>query len=334
MLKKLSIAKKIILIVVAIIIILTVIYLILSSLSYNPNRQITYGVTFSKKFANYLGLNWQEAYLAALDELKAKYIRIPTYWEDIEPEPNIYNFKDIDWQIDEAEKRDIRVILVVGRRQPRWPECHDPAWVASLTQEQERTAILDNIKTVINRYKDKKAIEIWQVENEPFLDFFGQCPHMTRQELQEEINLVKSLDKRKVLITDSGELSTWYPAIKMGDLFGSTLYRVTYNKYIGYWRYFFIPASYYRVKAYIWGKPQDATYVAELQAEPWFPGDPLSAPLSEQFRTMNVGQLKKNADYVNKTNFSRAYFWGVEWWYWLKVKQNNDSVWEEAKQYF
>ncbi len=332
--KKFSTLKKVLLIVGLLIIALIIIYLFLASLSYNPNRQIDYGITFSKKFAIYLGLNWQEAYTAALDDLKVKYVRIPTYWQDIEPEPGVFNFKDIDWQVDEAEKRDVRVILVVGRRQPRWPECHDPAWVSGLSQEKERLAILDNIKTVVNRYKNRKAIEIWQIENEPFLDFFGQCPHMTRQQLQQEIDLVKSLDNRKILITDSGELSTWYPAIKMGDLFGSTLYRITYNKYIGYWRYFFIPPSYYRVKAYLWGKPLDVTYVAELQAEPWFPGDPLSATLSEQFKTMNASQLVKNADYANSTNFSRAYFWGVEWWYWLKQIKGDDSLWQAAKKYF
>jgi len=25
------------------------------------------------------------------------------------------------------------------------------------------------------------------------------------------------------------------------------------------------------------------------------------------------------------------YLWGSEWWYWLKEKQNDPKIWEEAK---
>jgi hypothetical protein len=74
--------------------------------------------------------------------------------------------------------------------------------------------------------------------------------------------------------------------------------------------------------------------VAELQAEPWFPEGPTQTDLEKQLKGMNAAKLKANAEYANKTNFYRAYFWGVEWWYWLKVIQNNNSVWEAAKQYF
>ena len=93
--------NKIIKIVLAVIIILIIIFLItfyvLAKKSYDPNRQIIYGVTFSPKFAEYMGINWQEAYLAMLDDLKVRYIRIPTYWEKIEPVKGQYDFSEIDW---------------------------------------------------------------------------------------------------------------------------------------------------------------------------------------------------------------------------------------------
>lgn len=320
--------------IAALILVMVTLYVWLANYTYQPNRQITYGVTFSKEFAQYLGLDWKAAYISILDDLKVKYIRLPIYWDQIEPEKDLYNFENIDWQVNEAAKRDARLILIVGRRQPRWPECHDPVWTSGMAVADVRAKILKNISMAVDRYKANSAVEIWQVENEPFLDFFGKCPKMSRAELQEEINLVKSLDKRKILLTDSGELSTWYPLIKMGDMFGTTMYRTTYNKYFGYWNYFFLPASYYRVKAFLWGKPKDATIVAELQAEPWFPAAPASTPLDEQLKGMNADKLKSNAEYANATNFYRAYFWGVEWWYWLKTKQNNSTVWDAAKQYF
>jgi hypothetical protein len=332
--RKISKAKKALFIIILGIIVLAGLYIWVADYTYQANRQITYGVTFSKEYAQYLGLDWKTAYIATLDDLKARYIRLPVYWDQLEAEKDLYNFENIDWQVSEASKRDARLILVLGRRQPRWPECHDPAWVEGAPTAEVKSKILKNIKLVVDRYKANTAVEIWQVENEPFLDFFGECPKLSKADLQEEINLVKKLDDRKVLLTDSGELSTWYPLIKMGDMFGTTMYRTTYNKYFGYWNYFFLPASYYRVKAYLWGKPMDATIVAELQAEPWFPEAPGITPLEDQLEIMNADKLKANAEYANQTNFYRAYFWGVEWWYWLKVKNNNSSLWDTAKQYF
>ncbi|MBN1326006.1 cellulase family glycosylhydrolase [Candidatus Falkowbacteria bacterium] len=316
------------------IVLIAIFFYILAIYTYNPNKQIVYGVTFSKKFAKQMNLNWQETYNAILDDLKVKYIRIPTYWDEIQPERDIYNYNDIDWMIDEAAKRDVRIILVLGRRQPRWPECHDPAWAKGMSQEELRPIILDNIKRTVEKYKNNQAIEIWQVENEPFLDFFGECHKMTKDEVKEEVDLVRSLDNRRIMLTDSGELSTWFPLIKMADLFGTTLYRITWNDYIGYWRYYILYPSFYRIKAFIWSKPQEAMYVAELQAEPWFPHDPPNTPVEEQFKSMNAKILVENAEFANKTNFYRAYFWGVEWWYWLKIIKNDNSVWEAARKYF
>jgi len=326
--------KKILAGIIIGILIFVALYVLLAFFSYNSERPTQVGITFSKKFADYMGLDWQEAYLAMLDELQVKYLRIPTYWDNIEPVKDQYNFADIDWQIEQAGLRNAKVILVIGRRQPRWPECHDPGWVKELTLEEQRAKVLQNIQLIIERYKNNQTVEIWQVENEPFLDFFGECPKITKKELKEEIVFVRSLDDRPVLITDSGELSIWYPAIKYGDLFGSTLYRITYNKYIGFWKYFFVPPSYYRVKAFIWGRPLETTFIAELQAEPWFPIGPLEIPVEQHYKTMNHELLLKNAKYVQETNLARAYFWGVEWWYWMKVKHGDDSLWQAAQQIF
>jgi len=326
--------KKTIAIIASIIVLLIIFYFSLAAKTYDPERETKFGVTFSKIFAEYWGLDWRETYIAILDELKVKYIRIPTYWADIEPEQDQYDYDDIDWQVNEANKRGVKVILVVGRRQPRWPECHDPEWLSSLSSAEAKERVLENIETTVNRYKNNSAVEIWQVENEAFLDFFGECPKIKKKELQAEIDLVKSLDQRPILMTDSGELSTWYPLGLMGDYFGTTLYRTTYNKYIGFWEYWFVPPSFYRVKAAALGRQPDQMFIAELQAEPWFKGDPLSATLSEHFKIMDAEKLKANADYARQANVARVYFWGVEWWYWAKAKHGDSSMWEAAKEYF
>ena len=189
--KKISFLKKFMLIILAVIIVFVTVYWFLAAYTYQPSREITYGVTFSSTFATYMGLDWKETYKAILDDLKVKYIRIPVYWNQLEPEKDLYNWEPVDWMVRESELKDVRLILVLGRRQPRWPECHDPFWVKDLSKEEVRAKILKNIELIVNRYKDSKSVEIWQVENEPFLDFFGICPKISKNELREEIDLVK-----------------------------------------------------------------------------------------------------------------------------------------------
>jgi len=90
--------------------ILIILVAYLAKVSYNPYKKIIYGVTFSKSFAKYLDLDWRQTYIAVLDDLQVKYIRIPILWNEIEPEKNLYNFEDIDWQVAEAEKRNAHLI--------------------------------------------------------------------------------------------------------------------------------------------------------------------------------------------------------------------------------
>ncbi|PIV45166.1 MAG: hypothetical protein COS25_01240, partial [Candidatus Nealsonbacteria bacterium CG02_land_8_20_14_3_00_37_10] len=68
-------------------------------------EKIVWGVNFSQKHAELLGLDWKEAYLALIDDLGAKNIKLATYWDLIESEEEQYNFEDLDWQIKTAEEK-------------------------------------------------------------------------------------------------------------------------------------------------------------------------------------------------------------------------------------
>ncbi|HCC22836.1 TPA: hypothetical protein DF272_01505 [Candidatus Falkowbacteria bacterium] len=292
------------------------------------------GVTFSKSYAEYLGLNWQEAYLATLDELKVKNIRIVAQWNEVESQFKEYNFYDVGWMLDRAYERNVDVILAIGRRTPRWPECHDPLWVKELTPDKARAEQLIMVRDVVNKFKEKTALVMWQVENEPFLDTFGECQPISLSFLKQEIALVKSLDTRPVMITDSGELSWWLKTGTIGDKFGHTLYREVYNKYIGYFQHVYPPAFYY-FKARLAGIKQDDMIVAELQAEPWVPeGYTLQLDYVKMKELMAPEKIESNYAYAKRTGATEIYFWGVEWWYWMKVKVDDDSLWENAKQFF
>ncbi len=298
------------------------------------NENISWGINFSQKHAQTLGLDWRETYTDILDDLGVKKIKIGTYWDYIEWEDGNYNFGDLDWQIEEAGKRDAEVILVVGMKTPGWPECHIPKWAKDLTKEKQQEKVLEYLEEVVVRYKDSKTIKYWQVENEPFFPF-GNCPKRDKQFLKREIDLVKSLDNREIIISESGEVPLWFKAAKYGDIVGTTMYRkVWFSELNSYVTYPF-PAIFYKRKAMLikalFGKE---VINVEFQAEPWGPTLIYNLPVEEQKKSMDLERFKKNVEFAKKTGLKEFYFWGTEWWYWMKEKQNQPEIWNEAKKLF
>ncbi len=301
--------------------------------------QIKYGVSFSPGYAKYLGLDWQKTYIQILDELKVKNLRIPTYWDVLQVKQTQLDFTQTDYLINEAGKRGAQVVLVVGARQPRWPECHIPAWAKSLGLAERHQKILDFIQKTIDRYKDNSAIWAWQVENEPFAFWFGEnCDPPDEKFLQEEIRLVKALDSnRPVIVTDSGEWGSWVSAMKDADILGVSLYKKSYNPiFNGYITYPF-PAWMYPLKSnlvrYLFVPSNRETIISELQTEPWFQKAVLATPLDQQATLFSISDFKGNIEYAKKTRFDQMYLWGVEWWYFM-ASQGYPEYLEYAKTLF
>jgi hypothetical protein len=149
--------------------------------------------------------------------------------------------------------------------------------------------------------------------------------------------LVKSLDpNRPVVISDSGELSLWIQAARIGDVVSVTMYRKAWfhevNRYVEYP----LPPVFYARKAQIirtFFKKE--VIVGELQAEPWGAGKLLyDTTLAEQQETLDLEQFKKNIAFAKRTGLKEFYPWGAEWWYWLKEVHAKPDIWDEAKQLF
>lgn len=297
------------------------------------HRPSEFGATFSKKFATELDLNWQETYLAILDDLKVRELRLPAYWDEIEPAEKEYDFVDFDFLVNEASAREANIIITLGRRQPRWPECHSPSWINNKSEAKSQAALLNTIKETVLRYKNNPQVTAWQVENEAFLGTFGVCPEFDKNFLQQEVNLVRSLDSRPIIITGSGEMSLWRQEKAMGDILGVTMYRVVYNNWAGYVRYFF-PTSFYTLRAYLAGVNPGEVLNMELQTEPWVPQGKMIYLTEKQIdKSMSVNQFKANLQYAINTGFKKTYVWGVEWWYWQKL-YGNAEYWNIGKTLF
>ncbi len=293
------------------------------------------GVTYSWRYAYDIGLDWQETYLEILDDLGVKKIRLPVYWDDVEKIENEYDFSKIDWQIKEAEKRNVAIILAVGQKTPRWPECFIPKW-ASVSDEKRKSSLLGFLGETVERYKNVEAVSFWQIENEPFLAF-GICPEIDPELLDMEIALVRNIDPgRKIIITDSGELSLWVQAARRADVFGTTLYRSVVSEKLDLAIDYPIGPNFFKFKRWLIRTfaDQKNSIVVELQGEPWVRGWTINAPISEQLASMNAEKLEENVLFAEKSGFSEVYVWGVEWWYWMKTKQNHPELWETAREMF
>ena len=298
---------------------------------------ITYGMSFNTPYARELGLDWQAAYDAILDELGVRQLRLAAHWSMVEPIPNVYNFAELDYQIARAEEVGAEVVFAVGRRLPRWPECHTPDWAQDISTQERNASQLRYMETVINRYKNSPAITTWQVENEPFLAVFAfdYCGELDTDFLDTEIDLVRQLDPtRPILVTDSGNLGTWSGAYSRGDLFGTSVYVHFWNPELGQFRTL-LPSWFYRVKdnlmALRYG--EKPTYLIELSAEPWLLEPIVDVPLDIQFTRMNLEKFEDILTYAKGTRYQMQYLWGAEWWYWLHL-QGRSEMWERGKKLF
>ncbi len=315
--------------------VLVIIFFIWINLPVSARKEnVKVGVTFSNIYAEQIGLDWRQVYLAMLSELNIKDIRLPVYWDRVETGPGQYDFTDLDWQLQQAQAHGARVILVIGEKVPRWPECYVPKWVG--VDEKDLTGKLLAFEVeVINRYKDgHPEIIHWQVENEPFLGF-GICGEVDPARLDAEIAQTRRLDSsRSIIVTDSGELSLWIKAASRADIFGTTMYREVYSAEMGHWRYPIGP-NFFKAKQLlirIFAKQKNAI-VIELQGEPWVKGWTVDAPVDVQLASMNSSILMDNVEFAKKTGMDEIYVWGVEWWYWMKTNQNNATLWETAKSF-
>jgi hypothetical protein len=306
------------------------------------DEETVWGVDFSESQATYLGLDPLETYHAIIHDLGAKRIKIHINWNATEAVEHQFDFTSLDAEVREAEANNVKLILVVGMKTGRWPECHTPGWFANVTPADRDDEIIRYTTTIVGRYKNSKAVEYWQVENEPFIKF-GTCPswyYKTETSvLAAEVAAVRQMDpSRKIIISDSGELSSWTEAAKVGDIVGITTYRSSWNasqKTFGLNPYTFLSPDFYATKAAViesyYNKP---VISVELQAEPWASKGLAEASLEEQAKSMNPELFAENIAFAKQAGLGGYYFWGAEWWYWMKTKHNQPEIWNQAKELF
>lgn len=292
-------------------------------------EDIRYGATWSTMYAEQLGVDPTEGFEAAVTDLGIGLWRVPVYWDRVEAVRGEFNWSEVDAIVDVAEENDADVILAIGRRVPRWPECFFPDWTVGMPYDELGQAQLAFVELAVNRYKERDAVMRWQVENEPFLHAFGECPSIEREAfLKDQVDFVRGLDPtREVQTTASGELGMWWKVARLTNTIGVSVYRTTYTPWIGYTVYPITPWM-YRLKAML--IPDTRVVVSELQAEPWFV-DPIEEyTIDEQLALFGPADLDQHVRYAQNIAFDEVLLWGVEWWYALHV-QGESRMWDAAR---
>lgn len=296
------------------------------------NKLVEYGTSFSLKYAQELGLDWQANFTALLDDLQFKHFRLMSYWDLHEPEKDQYDFTDLDWQMDEAAKRGAKVLLAIGLRQPRWPECHMAPWAARLERSERNRELYDYIAIVVQRYSTHPALKSYQLENEYYNTMFGECDDHSRDRLIKEMEIVKNLDsKHPLVISFANQLGMPFRG-PHPDVYATSLYRGNYVKYIGYFAYP-ISSHFYGAKAllvrWLYGTE---TVLHELQLEPWGPRPTSVLSDAEQARYMGLDKIRSNMTFARRTGMKEIYLWGGEWWYWRMTERHDPVVWETIRE--
>jgi hypothetical protein len=299
------------------------------------HKEFKFGATFIPSYAAYFDLDPQETMQAMIDDLGIHHFRLVSYWDDIEKTPGIYDFSQLDWQFKKAEESGSTVSLAIGLRQPRWPECHMPGWAMTQPKDVWYPQLKAFMAKVIDHYKGSPALQSYQLENEFFLDVFGECPDFSRDRLIDEFNFVKQQDPYHTVIISRSNNAIGLPiGNPRPDKFGISVYKRVWDKTFTkrYFEYPF-PAWFY---AFLAGAGKIVTgkdmIIHELQTEPWGPNKGIKdISIEEQNKSLNAERLTNRIAYGRATGMREVDLWGVEMWYWRKVKMNDPSLWNAGK---
>jgi hypothetical protein len=302
------------------------------------SKPLQLGVSFIPDYAQSLGLNPQST-MNALIGIGVKQFRLVSYWNDIEPTQGEYNFSQLDWEFQQADTAHAKIILTLGLRQPRWPECHMPTWAQNEPVSEWQPQLETFIKAVVNRYKNSPSLESYQLENEYFLQGFGYCTNFSRSRLVSEYNLVKQTDPHHPIIVGRSNNALGFPVNQpVPDEFSISIYRRVWDaaythRYIEYpfpaWFFGFLAGV---QKIY----DHKDMMIGELQAEAWPPhGQTIpQTSLAEQNKSFNATRFKDVVSYGKATGMRSIDLWGAEYWYYRKVILHDPSLWNVAKQEF
>jgi hypothetical protein len=172
---------------------------------------------------------------ALLDATGADLVRLPIYWESVQPTPDSLDFSSVDDLIAVVEQHDLvasrptRVVLTVGARNFLYPELHEPAWAGPrqqpfLNEAQSAAPYRAYFDGSITRFRSSPVLYAWQVEDEPFDYVHNELTgedQITGAQLSWEIAEVHQLDPGRTVVVTS--FDGWNSTVDITQLYAPPL---------------------------------------------------------------------------------------------------------------
>lgn len=321
-----------------------------------PQDEVSYGFSFAPHPYAVAGLDWKKSYIELLDRFNFKWVRIAFYWDQSTDQAGNLNLTDLTFQIEEAQKRNVSVIIAIGAKTPYYPEVYIPNHLTKdlkFGQElgnsaQIKKALLDVESNLIPKIATYSAITYWQVENEPYA---GTRNNWTVGEdlLSEEIKVIKKNDpsKRPIILTHPGPFvwdHDWQKLLKhlaMGDVLAVNYFPKTRTPDVVTINLLgkdlkLIWPDFINIPVYIWGSISpdfekvkntveahgNKLWIMEMQAEPYLSEFKYARGKIFVFTPEDI--LKADLA-IRKAGIHYIGFWGANWW--LLSDKNGDSEW-------
>ncbi len=323
--------------------------------SFRPN----YGVSFSFEQSGWYGVPPREGFSKLITDYKFNWVRLPFFWDQMVDEDGNLKIDDLVWAIEEAKKRNVRIVVALGAKTPYYPEYHLPKYVESKLKFGEvidvnspvAGDILEIDRKVVEALSHFDNIIAWQVENEPLLRNINDLqidPSLVRQ----EVGVVRAIDAKKrpiILNTSSSGLVTksadqLLKILKPGDIFGVNAYFKTQGVYLVNVNLFdnqvkinWPVGFYWSVQSWLFFSPdyQSAKKIAderglqlwvlEMQAEPYIRVIEDADKNEYAFRPSDIG---KATDFLRSYKVDSIGFWGAS--FWQRRENIGDAKWSDS----
>lgn len=183
----------------------------------HPGAVPKVGFSFSPEVARGLGQDPTVALASLLQKLHPELVRLPVYWNQVEPSRGHFDFSSVDALLETVAAANARakhlmtqVVLVVGMRNIATPELYVPSWVGTadsidLERAMRSDAYRDYLVETFLRYARLPILFAWQIENEPLDSTNDDLADIALpyEALANEIEMLKKLDASHAMVVTS-----------------------------------------------------------------------------------------------------------------------------------